>query len=154
MTNPDSDAPFRLRFPATPAATREAVGRVVAEMERFGTPAAWLGDVEIALAEAFNNIVEHAYAQMPVGAVDVDLRWEGGRLSIVIGDDGIAFPEGFPPEGGPVDVTGPREDLPEGGFGWLLLRSLTSGIAYDRVDGRNLLTLRFDVPLSDSDRRA
>ena len=151
LIRPTSDAPFRLRFPATPAAAREAVSRVIAELERLGASCTWLGDVEIALAEALNNIAEHAYAQMPVGPVDVELSWEGGRLSIDIGDDGIAFPEGAPPEGEPVDVAVPKEELPEGGFGWLLLRSLTSGIAYDRVDGRNLLTLQFDVSPFDSD---
>ena len=34
------------------------------------------------------------------------------------------------------------EELPEGGFGWDLIRQLTTGLAYARVEGRNELTFR------------
>ncbi|WP_348540063.1 hypothetical protein [Ruegeria sp. HKCCE4148] len=34
--------------------------------------------------------------------------------------------------------------MPEGGFGWFLIHQLTSDIQYERRDGCNRLSLRFN----------
>ena len=51
---------------------------------------------------------------------------------------GLRLPEGTAPPA----VT-PRESLPEGGFGWFLIRALTERLDYARADGENRLTLHF-----------
>ena len=37
------------------------------------------------------------------------------------------------------------QDLPEGGFGWFLIRSLTRDLTYLREDGYNMLCFCVDV---------
>ncbi|MFN6979493.1 MAG: ATP-binding protein, partial [Gemmobacter sp.] len=49
---------------------------------------------------------------------------------------GLALPEGRLPPPGP--------EVPEGGFGWHLIRSLARDLEYERQDGFN--RLRFNLP--------
>ncbi len=143
-------ARFSLGFPADPVEVRQALAGLLAT-----TPVRTLGDgdrgtVELVLAEVLNNIVEHAYAG-GTGPVEVDLWATASGLGFQVVDAGHPMPNGTLPEGQLPDLPqvgdGPPDlaDLPEGGFGWHLIRSLTKDLSYARHDGRNLLT--FEIPL-------
>lgn len=106
------------------------------------------GTVEIVLAEVLNNVAEHAYASGP-GKITVTLRLGGAGLACQVTDDGVAMPGGRLPDGlHPMDKSGPAdsladvalEDLPEGGFGWNMIRNLTESLHYARVGGQNRLS--------------
>jgi serine/threonine-protein kinase RsbW len=93
---------------------------------------------EIVLAEVLNNIAEHAYARAEgeiVLAITPHLR----GLTCDITDTGAAMP-GLRLPGGQFQPLGLTEDLPEGGFGWFLIRSLTEGLEYHRSNGVNRLS--------------
>lgn len=47
---------------------------------------------------------------------------------------GLCLPPGLQQ---PVDLL---EDIPEGGYGWFLIRSLTKDLAYHRINGTNHLS--------------
>jgi len=96
------------------------------------------GSTEIVLAEVLNNIVEHAYAEAG-GHIDVTLDYDHPILSFEVADTGLAMPsERLPPgELAPLDAD---SALPEGGFGWFLIRSLTRGLVYHRKSDRNTVT--------------
>lgn len=100
------------------------------------------GTAEIVLAEALNNVVEHAYARYP-GKIEVVMRRRDPELLFDIRDDGLPMPGAEPPLGHLREVL-EIDDLPEGGFGWFLIRSLAHGLAYRRLNDRNLLS--FCVP--------
>ena len=51
---------------------------------------------------------------------------------IRITDTNKSLPDLQPPEGIPVSVETPQEDLPEGGFDWLLIHQLASEIRHER----------------------
>lgn len=97
-----------------------------------------LGTTELVLAEALNNVVEHAYARFS-GQIEVEVRRGPGQLHFHIADTGLPMPGAEPPLGQLPDV-GVFEDLPEGGFGWFLIRSLSQDLAYRREGERNLLS--------------
>ena len=42
-------------------------------------------------------------------------------------------------------------DLPEGGFGWGLIRTLSSGLSYRRMSERNRLAFRIPLPNAQTD---
>jgi serine/threonine-protein kinase RsbW len=98
------------------------------------------GTVEIVLAEVLNNIVEHAYAGRP-GSIRLAVRTTADGIAIAVEDDGRAMPGGALPAGAAPDPAA----LPEGGFGWHLIRSLCSRIDYRSAGGRNRLRLRLAV---------
>ena len=103
------------------------------------------GMVEIALAEVINNIVEHAYSDRTDGQISVDVSKGSSLLTFEIRDNGAPLPGGELPPGNPADLSGPRDSLPEGGFGWLLIRSLAHDLGYTRAEGENQLRVVFDI---------
>lgn len=136
---------FEWSFCATELRARATIKAAAERLRAAGLSDDRAGEVEIALAEAINNVVEHAYAGRDPGKIRLlcSLRLE--RLDIRICDDGSPLPHERLPPGLAADVSVPRADLPEGGFGWFLIRELTNEIRYDRCDGSNQLSLRFEL---------
>ncbi len=94
---------------------------------------------ELVLAEVLNNVVEHAYRDH-AGEIEVSLEREGGAVSVRVADRGRAMPEDRLPAGCPPEPA----SLPEGGFGWHLIRTLTRDLSYRRFDGWNIFHFRMD----------
>ncbi|MCZ4351882.1 ATP-binding protein [Roseovarius aestuarii] len=97
------------------------------------------GILEIVLAEALNNVVEHAYDMCETGAISVALQLRIGGTSIDILDNGAAMAGNTLPEGRLPPLDCAVHNLPEGGFGWALIRSQTDALWYRRTKGRNHL---------------
>ena len=92
------------------------------------------GAVEIVLAEVLNNVVEHAYADFP-GRIEIWITRREDFLFIRIVDDGLPMPGGDLPNGKALRA----HDLPEGGFGWQLIRNLSHELTYQRDGQHNIL---------------
>lgn len=136
---------------ATALDVRRMLGALRTRLARAGITAEDRGTVEIALAEALNNIVEHAYqpdADGSPGTITLTLSIGPTNLSCELRDEGVALPGLAPPAASAPDVTGPRETLPEGGFGWSLIRALTARLYYLRDGAENRLILHFDLARS------
>lgn len=126
-----------------PLAVRNALSQILSELGLLGLPDDDLGKIEIVLAEALNNVVEHAYPSTgPGGHIDIDCRIHTNGLHVRIVDHGRAMPGGDLPRGKPVDVARDLPDLPEGGFGWSMILRLAEDVCYSRRDDRNILNLR------------
>jgi serine/threonine-protein kinase RsbW len=95
------------------------------------------GTLWTVLAEVLNNVVEHAYAQAP-GDIQVRLWRQGATVAVEVLDRGAPMPGLQMPEGKLADL-GAMDDLPEGGFGWFLIRSMTDWLTYDRIGAENRL---------------
>ncbi|MBZ4690009.1 MAG: putative anti-sigma regulatory factor, serine/threonine protein kinase [Cereibacter sp.] len=93
---------------------------------------------ELVLAEVLNNVVVHGQLR---GRIAVRLRLEGQALICRISDQGLPLPGGRLPEG----VLPTPETLPEGGFGWPLIRALASDPEYRRAEGVNHLSFRIGL---------
>ncbi len=100
------------------------------------------GCAEIVMAEALNNIVEHAYSAAP-GVIEISIDLGADGLECTIADRGAPMPGHSLPQGNP-HVLGEVQDLPEGGFGWFLIRSLAQDLQYSRFRDQNFL--RFRLP--------
>jgi len=101
------------------------------------------GTVEIVLAEVLNNVVEHAYANYP-GQIDMQITSGVGFLFVRLVDTGLPMPGGDLP-GGALGKATSIQDLPEGGFGWYLIRSLSQELTYMRDGQDNVLTFCIGV---------
>ena len=135
----DSRNHLHLEFQADPASVREALARLMSVPPLSNLSDAGRGAAELVLAEVLNNVAEHAYPDRP-GPVAVTLRQGRHGVSCLIVDQGAAMPRGTPPEGRLPDMAGlALDDLPEGGFGWHLIRSLTQDLRYSRTGGCNRL---------------
>ena len=143
-TNRPAGVLFRLKLESTPEAVRGALKTLSAELTDHLSDDA-RGTVEIALAEVLNNIVEHAYCNTASGHIDICICPAKNALAFEICDSGCAMPDGGPPKGHPAELGVDMQDLPEGGFGWFLIRTLTTDLRYRREAGRNRLSFQMGI---------
>lgn len=135
-----------LTIPGHQTAVRDGLRALLDTLLLRSLPEDGRGTAEIVLAEALNNIVEHAYAHHD-GEIEVSLQLQQNELLCHISDSGLPMPGGKLPDG-ILAPLGAFEDLPEGGFGWHLIRSLSKDLRYRRDGGRNLLSFRLDTQQS------
>lgn len=133
----------RVVIPSDPLAVRDALCALFDRLLCGEMPDDARDTAQIVLAEALNNIVEHAYAQSP-GDIEVTLDLGPTGLVCRIEDAGLPMPGGCLPPG-QLPVMTDDTDLPEGGFGWHLIRTLSQDLHYRREGGRNLLSFRIDA---------
>jgi serine/threonine-protein kinase RsbW len=143
MTVPNSQNTIRIGFAAQQIAARQAIIATVSRLQKSGVSPAQCGDIEIALAEAVNNVVEHACVGLPGASGCITCQVNDHILIIEISDTGRALPELRLPSGSRTDLSVPLAELPEGGFGWFLIRQVAANVSYKRLDGQNRLRLEF-----------
>ncbi len=145
---PGATGPTRQIFvicSAEPLAVRAGLTAATGVLRQIGLDEDSVGSAELVIAELLNNIAEHAYADDPDGLIELRVDAHDGELRCHAKDRGLAMPDGVLPEGKLADSNVAMDDLPEGGFGWYLIRTLTCDIAYDRIGQEN--HTRFRIPL-------
>ena len=141
---PVADPLFWRQFAATDHDTRETLESLMKVLGSAGVGAEDSSNIELILAEALNNVAEHAYAE-GAGPVELTVVLQQGGVACTIADRGRPMPMGVVPS--PVlPVIAPPDDLPEGGFGWHIIRCLATDLTYQRDTAQNRLSLR--VPWS------
>jgi len=130
--------------------TLEAVARATADLVKALPPRVSQDDrytMEIALAEALTNIVEHGYAGVtqPHPIMVTFFEWRDEVLVMELRDQGRPIPPGA------LDAAGPEtfaydptelDALPEGGMGLALIKLAFDRVDYRSRDGVNLLRLQ------------
>ena len=142
---PEMTEKLVLSFAAEEQALRVALAQVRDFLNASGFPESFLGNVELVLAEAVNNVIEHAYANIHGGQVEIRLEKTDSGIVVFLEDDGAAMPDGMAPEGRLHDLKVDLKDLPEGGFGWFLIRELTDSLEFNRIGNRNQLCVHMRV---------
>ena len=94
--------------------------------------------MRLAVEEAVVNVIEYAYPKGTKGEVNIRAASDGHKLEFIITDSGIPF---NPTEVTAADTTLSAEERPVGGLGILLVRELMDSINYERIDGKNVLTI-------------
>src|SRR5262249_15509961 len=119
----------------------EPVGRAVRAMcIGAGLPVRESGHVELALVEAVNNVIRHAYAGEPGHLGEIALTLGAEAFTLEISDDGRPMPRRAAPklDFDPSDVAA----LPEGGMGLYLIHSVMDHVEFRRDGGRNRFVMR------------
>lgn len=95
--------------------------------------------LNLALEEAVTNVILYAYPEGTEGLVDIETVIREDQVCFVVMDSGKAFDPTVAPE---ADVTLSAEDRPIGGLGIFLVRQIMDSVSYERLDGRNVLTMK------------
>ena len=95
--------------------------------------------MNLAIEEAVVNVMSYAYPVGTVGNVSIEAQADDDCLTFTIIDNGTPFD---PTAKSEVDTTLSAEERPIGGLGIHLVRQLMDSINYERIDNKNILTLR------------
>lgn len=113
--------------------------------EGHDLPREVLHSLDLVLEEIVVNIVSYAYADTLKHEIVICLEREEKEVVVRVQDDGLAFdPLKIPAP----DLDAPLEKRAVGGLGMHVVRNLAKEIKYERIQGRNILTLK--VPILSS----
>ena len=124
-------------------ATLENLDKVMAfvdeELEAVGCSMKAQMQIDIAVEEVYVNIAHYAYNPV-VGGVTIRVMIEQDPLAVVLTfiDEGQPYD---PLAKEDPDVTLAAEDRQIGGLGIFLIRQIMNRVEYQRIDGKNILTL-------------
>lgn len=106
--------------------------------EPWDIPPAVSMSVNLALEEAFANIVNYGFTDGGEHRITFCFKKQDKRLVISITDHGQAFD---PTRQSPPDTSLPAEDRPIGGLGIFLVNKIMDKVEYERKKNTNQLTL-------------
>jgi serine/threonine-protein kinase RsbW len=93
---------------------------------------------ELALEEAFMNVVMHGSPTNRVARVDVSLAIVDGELTLIIEDDGPPFD---PLTLATPNISANLNERRVGGLGVFLMRKMMDNVRYQRLESRNQLQM-------------
>ena len=136
MRNEDADCVLALRIEASVDQLRRIRGAVREAVESCGCSAECAADVVMAVDEACQNVIRHAYREDPGGAIELEIKRCGEDLVVYVQDSAPAVD---PKEVKPRDL----DEIRPGGLGTLLIREMMDSAEFIRPrSGRgNLLRM-------------
>ncbi len=115
---------------------REFVGEVA---RQGGFSDKEIYSIQLAADEASSNIIEHAYAGVGNGKIEIDCSISETELKIVMRDHGRSFDPSTVPE---PNVKADLSERKIGGLGMYLMRKLMDDVSYkSSADAGNVLTM-------------
>lgn len=130
-----------LELPATIPGLAAAGRWLAAQAEAARLPEETVFALEICLEEALGNVLHHT--PEGVGPLRVGFQAEAAEVRLVVEDAGPPF-DPTAHEEAPLPAT--LEDAPIGGLGLRLMRRFADSLRYERLAGRNVLTIVKALP--------
>ena len=116
MAGPDGTGPLELRFPARPDELRGMRDALRERLRAWQLDEECASDVVMAVDEACQNVIRHAYRGEPGGMIELEVHCAGDELQIAVRD--------FAPPVDPARIRPrPLDELRPGGLGTHLIRS-------------------------------
>lgn len=113
----------------------EAMKRIGAEQKISPKP---LVQLQVALDEVVSNVIRYAWPEGGTHEIHIHIDVHGDEVKIEIVDDGVMFDLRNAP---PPAQSPPGLARRSGGVGIHMTKQLIDAIAFERIDGRNHLTL-------------
>lgn len=95
--------------------------------------------VNLSIDEILTNAISYGYDDDEPHRIEITVRVEADSLVVVVKDDSAAFD--LSDAGAQADVETGLEDREIGGLGIFLVHQMMDEVGYERVDGRNVVTL-------------
>ena len=106
--------------------------------QQAGCPTELTMQLKLAVEEAVVNVMAYAYPKGTKGNVTFEFQASDMMLKFTIIDNGKSFDPTAHPQ---TDTTLPAHERQIGGLGIHLVRQIMDNVAYQRIDGLNVLTL-------------
>jgi anti-sigma regulatory factor (Ser/Thr protein kinase) len=129
----------------------EEVGRVRVEVERIMREGRFSddcrSDVHLVCEEILCNIISYGYPHNEDHSMEMQFVFDGQSLTLEFIDGGVAFDPLNRPDPNLDDPD--ADDRPVGGLGIFLVKELTDQQDYERQNGKNHLTIKRSITLSE-----
>ena len=96
-------------------------------------------NLNLVLEEAVSNVILYAYSKEVQKEINLLANISDNNLIFVLTDSGKEFDPTKVPD---ADVTLSAEEREIGGLGIFLIRQIMDTVEYQRIDGKNVLTMR------------
>ena len=96
-------------------------------------------NLNLVLEEAVSNVILYAYGKEEQKDISLVAYLSDNNLVFVLTDSGMEFDPTKVPD---ADVTLSAEEREIGGLGIYLIRQIMNTVEYQRIDGKNVLTMR------------
>ena len=118
------------------------IGRLETFIEEIGdsfslTPE-MVFNLNLVLEEAVVNVINYAYPQDKKESIYLSATLHKDSVVFVLTDNGKEFDPTAAPD---ADITLSAQERPIGGLGIFLIRQIMNEVKYERIEGKNVLTL-------------
>ena len=132
----------RLHFQPIQGKSVDIINAMLHHKELASVDEALYRKLYVVVDELVTNIVNYAYPNGENDYLDVEIMHDKELLTIRFRDGGVPF---NPLEKAPSDITLPMDQRPIGGLGILLVVQKVDAIAYEYINGENVLTISFKI---------
>lgn len=110
--------------------------------EEWELPMSLTLSLNLVLEEALTNTILYGYDDGLQHSIDIQLQKLANELIIKISDDGRAYDPTMKED---PDISLSVEERPIGGLGILLIKKIMNSVEYQRIENRNILTLKKNI---------
>ena len=121
----------------------EKIARFIEEIcEELGLSMELQMDLNLVIEEMVTNIIFYAYPKDVEADIELLVKSDGKELTFVLSDQGKAF-DPTARESTDLSVNPAERDL--GGMGIFIVKNIMNDVIYQRLGGKNLLTMIKDI---------
>lgn len=118
----------------------EKVNRFIEEIgEELGLGMELQMNLNLVMEEMVSNIIFYAYPEGKPEDIELTAESNGKELTFILSDSGVEFDPTAKEDANP-DVSPLDRDI--GGMGIFIVKNLMNKVTYQRLEGKNLLTMK------------
>ena len=121
----------------------ERVNQFVEEIgEELGLDMELQMNLNLVMEEMVSNVIFYAYPEGKTAEIELLAESDGKELTFVLSDKGKEFDPTAKADADP-DVNPAERDI--GGMGIYIVKNIMNEVSYQRLEGKNLLTMKKDI---------
>jgi serine/threonine-protein kinase RsbW len=121
----------------------ERVNQFIEEIgEELGLDMELLMNLNLVMEEMVSNVIFYAYPEGKTADIELVAESNGKELTFMLSDQGKEFDPTAKEDADP-DVNPMDREI--GGMGIFIVKNIMNQVTYQRLDGKNLLTMKKDI---------
>ena len=121
----------------------ERVNRFIEEIgNELGLSMELRMDLNLVIEEMVSNVIFYAYHKDVEGEIELEDEYDGNELCFVLSDSGKEFDPTQKEDANP-DINPTEREI--GGMGIYIVKNIMDEVSYQRLEGKNLLTMRKNI---------
>ena len=99
-------------------------------------------NLNLVMEEMVSNVIFYAYPKDAEAEIELVAECDGKELSFVLSDNGKEFDPTLREDANP-DINPAEREI--GGMGIYIVKNIMNEVSYQRLEGKNLLTMKKDI---------